>query len=52
MIKNWRSTFAGIAAILSVISQRQLAQIATSPEDLAIVIAGLGLILAKDAKNE
>lgn len=48
-MKNWRSTLAGLAAVLSVVSAKEMEKILQSPEDLAIIIAGIGLIFAKDA---
>lgn len=50
-MKNWRSSLAGVAAILSVVSAKETHKILQSPEDLAIIIAGIGLILAKDATS-
>ncbi len=48
MIRNWKTTLAGIAALLS-----GAAKIANDPtsidgSDIGAIIAGLGLITAKD----
>lgn len=53
MIKNWRTSLAGLAAILSIIAQSpDVASTLQNPEKLSIIAAGIGLILSRDARKE
>lgn len=46
MIKNWKTTLAGIATIMAGISQA--VNQGLSAEALGLIIAGIGLLFGKD----
>lgn len=49
-MSNWRTTLAGAIVILGVfIKTPDVATILRDPDHLAIVAAGIGLILSRDA---
>lgn len=53
MIKgNWKTTAAGIGAILTVIGQLLSNGFQFDPSMIAAIITGVGLITAKDAANK
>lgn len=50
MFKNWRTTLAGIGALISIIAK--LDGLEKLPLVLPEILVAIGLILAKDAKDE
>ena len=48
---NWRTSLAGIIAIVSVFLNKPVEVVLQNPSDLATIVAGVGLILARDAAN-
>ena len=49
-MSNWRTTLAGVIVILGVfIKTSEVATILHDPDHLAIIAAGIGLILSRDA---
>lgn len=51
MPKNWQTSAAGILAILTTLLNIYNNKTA-NPQDIALVIGGIGLILGKDASNK
>jgi hypothetical protein len=51
MMKNWKTTLSGAAAILAVIAKVAATGSIDWTTDGPAVLAGLGLIFAKDAKD-
>lgn len=52
-MKNWRTSLAGIVAILTAVLKLgpDVSTNLQNPEIIAIVAAGIGLILSKDSKE-
>lgn len=48
---NWRTTLAGLITIASLFVNKPADQVLRSPENLSIIIAGVGLILSRDSAN-
>jgi hypothetical protein len=51
MMKNWKTTLSGVAAILAVVAKAFTTGAVDWQTDGPAVIAGIGLILAKDASH-
>ncbi len=49
MIKNWKTTLAGVAAILSVVTKIVTIGAIDWQTDAPAILAGIGLITAKDS---
>jgi len=48
-VKNWKTTFAGIVALLTVISKVIMGGVGSvDVGDLGVITAGIGLLTAKD----
>lgn len=52
MVKNWKTTLSGVAAILAVLSKAVATGTIDWQVDGPAVLAGIGLILAKDGASE
>ena len=48
IIRNWKTTLAGVLALASVIVTYFAPQYATQLHSLTGILAGLGLVVAKD----
>lgn len=52
-MKNWRTTLAGVLAIAGVfVKTPDVATVLCDPDHLAIIAAGIGLILSRDAGDK
>ena len=52
-LKNWRSTLAGIAMIVTAVAQIHHANdVAANPSILTSILGGLGLIVTQDAAKQ
>lgn len=52
-MSNWRTTLAGAIVILGVfIKTPEVATILHDPDHLAVIAAGIGLILSRDAGDK
>jgi hypothetical protein len=49
LLKNWKTSLVGVFAILAVITSTWLPQYKDELETVAGVLAGLGLLAAKDS---
>jgi hypothetical protein len=47
-MKNWKTTLTGIAAILAVVAKVLADPTSLNASDVGAVIAGIGLLTAKD----
>lgn len=48
---NWRTTLAGLITIGSLFLDKPATAVITNPNDLAVIVAGVGLILSRDSAN-
>lgn len=49
LLKNWKTSLVGVFAILAVVTSTWLPQYKDELETVAGVLAGLGLLAAKDS---
>ena len=49
LLKNWKTSLVGVFAILAVITSTWLPQYKDELETVAGILAGLGLLAAKDS---
>lgn len=48
MFKSWKTMSAGIAAILLGIGNLDFSAIFTNPDQLGVILAGIGLLFSRD----